>query len=77
MIQVFSSLLGKDLKVSAEEIEIGLVKPNASLAKLHIQLLKVLSSNEYLFTCFLLRFVWLGLVYYSCWLLLIDIQIFA
>ena len=72
MIQVFSSLLGKDLKVSAEEIEIGLVKPNASLAKLHIQLLKVLSSNEYLFTCFLLRFVWLGLVYYSCWLLLID-----
>jgi hypothetical protein len=72
VIQVFSSLLGKDLKVSAEEIEIGLVKPNASLAKLHIQLLKVLSSNEYLFTCFLLRFVWLGLVYYSCWLLLID-----
>jgi hypothetical protein len=69
---VFSSLLGKDLKVSAEEIEIGLVKPNASLAKLHIQLLKVLSSNEYLFTCFLLRFVWLGLLYYSCWLLLID-----
>jgi hypothetical protein len=53
---VFSSLLGKDLKVSAEEIEIGLVKPNASLAKLHIQLLKVLSSNEYLFTCFFASF---------------------
>lgn len=42
MIQVFSPILGKDLKLSAEEIEIGLVKPNASLAKLHIQLLKVL-----------------------------------
>ncbi|CAJ2643406.1 DDT domain-containing protein DDR4 [Trifolium pratense] len=39
-LDVFSELLGKDLKVSAEEIEIGLVKPNALLAKLHIQLLK-------------------------------------
>lgn len=41
VIQVFSPLLGKDLKLSAEEIEIGLIKPNASLAQLHIKLLKV------------------------------------
>ncbi|CAI8599729.1 unnamed protein product [Vicia faba] len=39
-LDVFSPILGKDLKVSAEEIEIGLVKPNAALAHLHIQLLK-------------------------------------
>ncbi|KAJ1420162.1 hypothetical protein SESBI_14602 [Sesbania bispinosa] len=39
-LDVFSPVLGKDLKLSAEEIEIGLVKPDASLAKLHIQLLK-------------------------------------
>ncbi|CAK8568721.1 unnamed protein product [Lathyrus sativus] len=39
-LDVFSPILGKDLKVSAEEIEIGLVKPNAALAQLHIQLLK-------------------------------------
>ncbi|XP_019414642.1 PREDICTED: DDT domain-containing protein DDR4 [Lupinus angustifolius] len=39
-LEVFSPILGKDLKASAEEIEIGLVKPDVSLAKLHIQLLK-------------------------------------
>ncbi|KAF1893515.1 hypothetical protein Lal_00001999 [Lupinus albus] len=39
-LEVFSPILGKDLKVSAEEIEIGLVNPDVSLAKLHIQLLK-------------------------------------
>lgn len=50
MIQVFSPILGKDLKVSAEEIEIGLVKPNAALAHLHIQLLKV--SYLFLFEVF-------------------------
>lgn len=39
-LDVFSPLLGNDLKVTAEEIEIGLVKPNAFLTNLHIQLLK-------------------------------------
>jgi len=41
VIQVFGPILGKDLNLSAEDIEIGLVKPDASLARLHIQLLKV------------------------------------
>ncbi|XP_027356888.1 DDT domain-containing protein DDR4 [Abrus precatorius] len=39
-LDVFGPILGKDLKLSAEEIEIGLIKPDASLARLHIQLLK-------------------------------------
>lgn len=41
VIQVFGPILGKDLKLSAEDIEIGLVKPDTSLSRLHIQLLKV------------------------------------
>ncbi|KAG2400221.1 DDT domain-containing protein [Vigna angularis] len=40
-LEVFNPILGNDLKLSAEDIEIGLVKPDASLARLHIQLLKV------------------------------------
>lgn len=40
MVQVFGPILGKDLKLSAEDIEIGLVKPDTSLSRLHIQLLK-------------------------------------
>ncbi|BAT78233.1 hypothetical protein LR48_Vigan04g211400 [Vigna angularis] len=39
-LEVFNPILGNDLKLSAEDIEIGLVKPDASLARLHIQLLK-------------------------------------
>ncbi|TKY74659.1 Remodeling and spacing factor 1 [Spatholobus suberectus] len=39
-LDVFGPILGKDLKLSAEDIEIGLVKLDASLARLHIQLLK-------------------------------------
>ncbi|XP_061346268.1 DDT domain-containing protein DDR4 [Gastrolobium bilobum] len=39
-LDVFCPILGKDMKLSAEEIEIGLIKPDASLARLHIQLLK-------------------------------------
>lgn len=34
-------MIGNDLKLTAEEIELGLVKPNASIAALHIKLLKV------------------------------------
>ncbi|CAJ1973781.1 unnamed protein product [Sphenostylis stenocarpa] len=41
-LDVFGPIIGKDLKLSAEDIEIGLVKPDASLARLHIQLLKLL-----------------------------------
>ncbi|MED6195204.1 hypothetical protein PIB30_035814 [Stylosanthes scabra] len=37
---VFSSILGKEFKLSAEELEIGIVKPDSALAQLHIQLLK-------------------------------------
>lgn len=39
-INVFESLIGRDVKISAEEIETGLITPNSSLAKLHISLLK-------------------------------------
>lgn len=42
IIQVFEEVIGKDLKISADEIEEGLISPNSSLAKLHIVLLKVL-----------------------------------
>jgi len=52
VIQVFSPLLGNDLKVTAEEIEIGLVKPNASLANLHIQILKVSFRSCFQYQCF-------------------------
>lgn len=55
VIQVFSPLLGNDLKVTAEEIEIGLVKPNAFLTNLHIQLLKV--SFSLLFSILVFCFV--------------------
>lgn len=42
-LQIFEPVLGVDLKLTAEEIESGLVKPNKSLAQLHVKLLKVLS----------------------------------
>ncbi|KAK5830162.1 DDT domain-containing protein DDR4 [Gossypium arboreum] len=37
---VFEPLIGTDLKLTAEEIELGLVKPNTSIAALHVKLLK-------------------------------------
>ncbi|PPS05766.1 hypothetical protein GOBAR_AA14865 [Gossypium barbadense] len=37
---VFEPLVGTDLKLTAEEIELGLVKPNTSIAALHVKLLK-------------------------------------
>ncbi|KAJ6745537.1 hypothetical protein OIU74_028256 [Salix koriyanagi] len=37
---VFEPVIGVDLKLTAEEIESALVKPNKSLAQLHIKLLK-------------------------------------
>ncbi|GMI81442.1 DDT-RELATED PROTEIN5 [Hibiscus trionum] len=37
---VFEPVIGSDLKLTAEEIELGLIKPNASIAALHIRLLK-------------------------------------
>ncbi|KAJ9183452.1 hypothetical protein P3X46_007303 [Hevea brasiliensis] len=39
-LSVFEPLIGSDLKLTAEEIETGLVTPNGSLAQLHIKLLK-------------------------------------
>lgn len=44
-LQVFEPVIGKDLKLSAEEIEGGLVRPNSSIARLHIKLLKVLTHS--------------------------------
>lgn len=40
-MEVFEPLIGKSLRISAEEIEKGLIKPDSSLAELHIALLKV------------------------------------
>lgn len=42
--QVFEPVIGSDLKLSAEEIEMGLIKPDSSLAQLHITILKVFYS---------------------------------
>ncbi|XP_062097487.1 DDT domain-containing protein DDR4 [Humulus lupulus] len=39
-LTVFEPVIGKDLQISAEEIETGLICPDSSLAKLHIILLK-------------------------------------
>jgi hypothetical protein len=53
-LQIFEPVLGVDLKLTAEEIESGLVKPNKSLAQLHVKLLKVLPPPIFLFiyACF-------------------------
>lgn len=42
-------MIGKLTKVSAEEIEMGLITPNDSLAQLHIALLKVFDPH---YLCF-------------------------
>ncbi|KAF9662194.1 hypothetical protein SADUNF_Sadunf18G0027900 [Salix dunnii] len=39
-LSIFEPVLGVDLKLTAEEIESGLVKPDKSLAQLHVKLLK-------------------------------------
>ncbi|KAG6591600.1 DDT domain-containing protein DDR4, partial [Cucurbita argyrosperma subsp. sororia] len=39
-LNVFEPLIGKSLRISAEEIEKGLIMPDSSLAELHIVLLK-------------------------------------
>ncbi|XP_019179145.1 PREDICTED: DDT domain-containing protein DDR4 isoform X2 [Ipomoea nil] len=39
-LNVFEPVLGIDFKISAEEIETGLIEPNRSLAQLHVALLK-------------------------------------
>ncbi|KAL0553273.1 hypothetical protein IC582_007162 [Cucumis melo] len=39
-LNVFEPVIGKSLRISAEEIEKGLIKPESSLAELHIALLK-------------------------------------
>ncbi|CAK7353404.1 unnamed protein product [Dovyalis caffra] len=43
---VFEPVVGVDLKLTEEEIEIGPVKPNKSLAQLHIKLLKVAKGKN-------------------------------
>ncbi|XP_030548783.1 DDT domain-containing protein DDR4 isoform X2 [Rhodamnia argentea] len=39
-LSVFEPVIGNDLKLSAEEIEGGLIRPNSSIAQLHVKLLK-------------------------------------
>ncbi|KAK4274375.1 hypothetical protein QN277_017604 [Acacia crassicarpa] len=39
-LDVFGPVIGRGLKLSAEDIELGLIKPDASLAHLHVVLLK-------------------------------------
>ncbi|XP_054789199.1 DDT domain-containing protein DDR4 [Prosopis cineraria] len=39
-LDVFGPVIGNDLRLSAEEIEMGLINPDASLARLHVVLLK-------------------------------------
>ncbi|KAB1204518.1 hypothetical protein CJ030_MR8G021830 [Morella rubra] len=39
-LSVFEPVIGSNLKLSAEEIETALIKPNSSVAQLHIALLK-------------------------------------
>ncbi|XP_057957380.1 DDT domain-containing protein DDR4 [Malania oleifera] len=39
-LNVFEPVIGMDFKISAEEIETGLIKPNTLLSNLHINLLK-------------------------------------
>jgi len=56
-LQIFEPVLGVDLKLTAEEIESGLVKPNKSLAQLHVKLLKVLPPPPppiflFIYACF-------------------------
>lgn len=48
-MEVFEPVIGKSLRISAEEIERGLIKPESSLAELHIALLKVEDLFLYLF----------------------------
>lgn len=49
-VEVFEPVIGKSLRISAEEIEKGLIEPESSLAELHIALLKV---DDFFFGLFL------------------------
>lgn len=40
-VKVFRPLVGKDLKLSAEDVETAIIEQNSTLAQLHIALLKV------------------------------------
>lgn len=44
-LQVFEPVIGSNSKISAEEIEMGLIKPDSPVAQLHIDLLKVFDSH--------------------------------
>lgn len=46
--QVFGPLVSDELKLTAEEIEMGLIESNTTNAQLHIALLKVFNSNKLL-----------------------------
>ncbi|KAL8537147.1 hypothetical protein ACS0TY_012358 [Phlomoides rotata] len=50
-LNVFKPIIGKDLKISAEDIETALIDQNSTLAQLHIALLKgILSKSQTLNT---------------------------
>lgn len=51
-LQVFHPVIGKDLKLSAEDVETAIIEQNSTLAQLHIALLKVSFAShklEYIF----------------------------
>lgn len=50
-MQVFEPVIGSNLKLTAEEIEMGLIAPNKSNAQLHIVLLKVILLSLLIFVC--------------------------
>lgn len=47
-VQVFQPIIGKDLKLSAEDVETAIIEQNSALGQLHTALLKVsFASHEY------------------------------
>ena len=65
-LQIFEPVLGVDLKLTAEEIESGLVKPDKSLSQLHVKLLKVLFSPQFLFIYVCFDFFFINAVIIIC-----------
>lgn len=59
LFQVFGPVIGYDLKLTAEEIEMGLIEPDSSNAQLHIVLLKVFSLSSLIFIYGSSVFFWL------------------
>jgi len=65
--QVFEPVIGSDLKLSAEEIEMGLIKPDGSLAQLHIAIFKVFYSYYLEYLYLLISALFIEIVVISNW----------